>query len=80
LLLLHQGKLKLVVGFEAGELNPRLLNSMLGSSQPLFIAHTRGNEFFPAANQELESAAVARGYRKQLLRTVGVFEVYRFIK
>ena len=83
LYLLHQGRLNLRVGFDANGPDPRLYDAMLDAPDAVFIAHTRGNAFFPASNQRFESEAAARGYRKELVRTVDdshgrhVFEVYR---
>jgi hypothetical protein len=58
---------------------------MLAEQGAVFVTHTRDSQFFPLANQKLEAAAAARGYSKQLLRTVAdghgrrVFEVYQFV-
>jgi Dolichyl-phosphate-mannose-protein mannosyltransferase len=92
LLLLHQGLIRIHVGFDA-PMNPtpgaqerRMIDGMLSSTRAVFVAHTPGNEFFPAANRRFLMEAASRGYRKQLLHTVAdrhgreVFEVYRFVR
>jgi hypothetical protein len=92
LLLLHQGRIKIQVGFDAlmrdapGAEDRRVIDSMLTSRSAVLVAHTPRNEFFAAANRRLQNEAAARGYRKELLRTVpdshgrDIFEVYRFVK
>ncbi len=62
------------------------INGLLTNNAALFVTHTPENQFFPAVNQKLETVAAARGYHKDVLRTVEdrhgrkVFVVYRFTK
>ena len=62
------------------------IEALLNDDAAVFVTHTSENQFFPAVNQKLESAAAARGYRKDILRFVAdrhnrkVFEVYRFAR
>ena len=84
LLLLDQGRIKLQVGYDAEAREQRSIEAMLTSPSALFVTHTQPNQFFPAPNRNLENEAAARGYRKEVLRTVAdrhgqaIFEVYRF--
>jgi hypothetical protein len=84
LLLLDQGRIKIHVGFDDEAREQRSIEAMLTSPSALFVTHTQPNQFFPAPNRNLENEAAARGYRKEVLRTVAdrhgqaIFEVYRF--
>ena len=91
LLLLHGGGAHMYAGFFQIINDPpgqaeRAIDGMLSDQPAVFVTHTRDNQFFPLANQKLEAAAAARGYSKQLLRTVAdghgrrVFEVFQFVK
>jgi hypothetical protein len=90
LLLLHGGGVNMHAGFfqimnDAPGQAEQAIDSMLAEQGAVFVTHTRDSQFFPLANQKLEAAAAARGYSKQLLRTVAdghgrrVFEVYQFV-
>ena len=86
LLLLQRGGVRLRAGFfEIMNDAPGSIESLL-DKEAIFVTHTADSQFFPAANQKLETAAMERGYRKQLLRVVAdgrgrsVFEAYRFVK
>jgi 4-amino-4-deoxy-L-arabinose transferase-like glycosyltransferase len=86
LLLLRSGGGNLRAGFfdiMNGPADPKIA-ALLNNDAAIFVTHTPDNQFFPAVNQKLETAATARGYRKELLRIVEdshgrkLFEVYRF--
>jgi hypothetical protein len=91
LLLLHRGSVHMRAGFfevmnDAPGQSERAIDSMLASERAVFVTHTAEKQFFPLPNRRLETSAAARGYRKELLRTVAdvhgrrVFEVYQFVK
>jgi 4-amino-4-deoxy-L-arabinose transferase-like glycosyltransferase len=50
----------------------------------IFLAHTPGNEFYPAINRRLGAFAAAQGYRRETIATVSDrngrprFEIFRF--
>ena len=77
LVLLNQGRLKLHTTLELGE---------AAISRAIFITHSPDLQFFPKANQQRESVAASRGYRKELLRLIAdsrgrpVFQVYQFVR
>jgi len=79
LVLLLQGQLKLHPGTEQ-------LDRVLALPRAIYITHTPDTQFFPKANQQLETVAAARGYRKELLRVIAdshgrpVFQVYQFVR
>jgi 4-amino-4-deoxy-L-arabinose transferase-like glycosyltransferase len=88
LLLLRRGAGNLRAGFfdiMNGPVEAKI-EALLSNNAAVFVTHTQDNQFFPAVNQKLETAATAQGYRKDLLRDVKdshgriVFEVYRFVK
>lgn len=88
LLLLRRGGGNLRAGFFDIMNGPAdaKIEVLLNDDAAVFVSHTADNQFFPAVNQKLETAASARGFRKEILRLVAdrhgrnVFEVYRFSK
>lgn len=87
---LQQGRLMLRVASdpfrtpEPNEGERREIEAMLTDPHGLFLTHVRSLEAFPGVGQRLEEAARARGYEREVTRTIGdsngrpVFELLRF--
>jgi hypothetical protein len=92
LTLLHRGKLPLLPAagpfFTAtpDATGTQMIGNMLNDPHGLFLGHVAEREVFTGVRQRLEAAAIAAGYRKQIVEIVRdsnarpVFEVFRFQK
>jgi len=86
LILLNQGQLKLHPGLDLGQQSSETIDRALALPREIYLTHTPDIQFFPKANQQIESAAAARGYRKELLRVVRdshgrpIFQVFQFVR
>jgi 4-amino-4-deoxy-L-arabinose transferase-like glycosyltransferase len=88
--LLDRGKLPLDGIYDAvpagrGTPDMPLIMAAVGRPDHIFVAHTRGFEFFEGRSEELVKAAEAAGYRRETLAAIPdsfgrpTYEAYRFV-
>jgi len=89
---LHRGKLSLLPAADpfftaAPDADERqMIAKLLSDPHGLFLGHVPEREVFTGVHQRLDAAALAAGYRKQMLQVVSdsngrpVFEIFRFQK